>query len=111
MKMPPKKIIGEGKRELTKEDPMYKEKRNKNNESVKKSRLKTKHKSEETMKKVALLKQENEKLEERIQLLSKELTFLRDIFLAHANRAHGLDDSHLGFTDILREADEAVMEM
>jgi len=110
MKMPPKKI-GDGKRELTKEDPLYKEKRNKNNESVKKSRLKTKVKSEETMQKVASLKQENEKLEERIQLLSKELTFLKDIFLAHTNRTHGLDATHLGFTEILEEADEAVMEM
>jgi len=87
--MPPRKIVGDGKKEMimiTKEDPVYKEKRNKNNDAVKKSRMKTKVKSEETMKKVAILKQENESLEERIQLLSKELTFLKDIFLAHAQK-------------------------
>ena len=56
MKMPPRKI-GDGKKEITKDDPMYKEKRNKNNDAVKKSRQKTKVKSEETMKKVTLLKQ------------------------------------------------------
>ena len=56
MKMPPRKV-GNGKKEITKEDPLYKEKRNKNNDAVKKSRQKTKVKSEETMKKVAILKQ------------------------------------------------------
>ena len=56
MKMPPRKI-GNGKKELNKDDPMYKEKRNKNNDAVKKSRMKTKTKSEETMGKVANLKQ------------------------------------------------------
>lgn len=60
--MPPRKIVGDGKKEMimiTKEDPVYKEKRNKNNDAVKKSRMKTKVKSEETMKKVAILKQVN----------------------------------------------------
>lgn len=108
--MPPRKI-GDGKKELTKEDPMYQEKRNKNNDAVKKSRQKTKARSEETMIKVSYLKQENEKLEERIQLLTKELTFLRDIFLTHAKPAHGLDAAHMGLSEILQEADEAVMEV
>ena len=52
------------------------------------------------------LNKENEMLEERIQLLSKELTFLKDIFLTHANRAHGLDSTHLGLGHILKEVDE-----
>merc|ERR1719187_887270 len=42
------------------------------------------------MEKVSELKQENEMLEERIKLLSKELTFLKDIFLAHAGTSHGI---------------------
>ena len=41
--MPPRKQLG--KKELNKDDPLYKEKRNKNNDAVKKSRLKTKTKS------------------------------------------------------------------
>ena len=53
--------------------------------------------------------QENESLEERIQLLSKELTFLKDIFLAHANRTHGLDASKLGLSHLLKEVDEVRM--
>lgn len=114
MKMPPRKIVGDGKKEMviiSKDDPIYKEKRNKNNDAVKKSRMKTKVKSEETMKKVAILKQENESLEERIQLLSKELTFLKDIFLAHAQKTHGVEETHLGLGHLLKEVDEAVMEM
>jgi len=107
--MPPKKTQN-GKKELTKDDPMYKEKRDKNNDAVKKSRLKTKIKYDETMKKVAALKKENEIFEERIQLLSKELTFLKDIFLAHASRTHGMDVNHLGIGNLLTEVDEAVMD-
>jgi len=110
MKMPPRKV-GLGKKEITKDDPMYKEKRDKNNDAVKRSRQKTKQKCEETMKKVNLLKNENETLEERIKLLSKELTFLKDIFLEHANRNHGLDASHLGLGHLLKEVDEAVMDV
>ena len=36
-------------------------------------------------------------LEERIKLLSKELTFLKDIFMAHADSKHGItvDDMEL----------------
>ena len=60
--MPPRKVLMPGKKEATKEDPVYKEKRNKNNDAVKKSRQKTKVKSEETMRKVAILKQVNENL-------------------------------------------------
>ena len=41
-------------------------------------------KAKETHERVSQLKQENEMLEERIKLLTKELTFLKDIFLAHA---------------------------
>ena len=41
-------------------------------------------KAKDTHSRVSQLKQENEMLEERIKLLSKELTFLKDIFLAHA---------------------------
>ena len=57
------------------------------------------------------LVKENEVLEERIQLLSKELTFLKDIFLAHAGRTHGMDaSSHLGLLqDLLRDNEVGMM--
>merc|ERR1719228_967200 len=48
----------------------------------------------ETEKRVEILKQDNNKMEERIKLLSKELVFLKNLFLAHETSAHGpqLDD-------------------
>merc|ERR1712080_472871 len=48
----------------------------------------------ETEKRVEVLKQDNNKMEERIKLLSKELVFLKNLFLAHETSAHGpkLDD-------------------
>eukprot|EP00088_Acartia_fossae_P003218 TRINITY_DN11331_c0_g2_i1.p1 TRINITY_DN11331_c0_g2~~TRINITY_DN11331_c0_g2_i1.p1 ORF type:complete len:110 (+),score=39.10 TRINITY_DN11331_c0_g2_i1:230-559(+) len=108
MKMPPRKL-SDGKKEIKKDDPMYKEKRNKNNDAVKKSRQKTKQKCEETMKKVDDLKQENKRLEDRIKLLNKELVFLHDIFLAHTRPTHGVDANHVGLAPLLRDP-EAVME-
>jgi CCAAT/enhancer binding protein (C/EBP) gamma len=44
--------------------------------------------------------QENEQLEERIKLLSKELMFLKDIFLAHAGTNHGMEAHHLGIREL-----------
>ena len=54
--MPPRKP-STGKRELCHGDPMYTEKRSKNNDAVKKSREKTRMKAKETMEKVSILKQ------------------------------------------------------
>lgn len=47
-----------------------------------KSRLRT----QETLDRVHKLKTENDQLEEKIKLLSKELGFLKDLFLAHAGK-------------------------
>merc|ERR1712241_265451 len=108
--MPPRKTgstsPGNGKRPIEKADPVYKEKRNKNNDAVKKSREKTREKAKETMERVSQLKQENEMLEERIKLLSKELTFLKDIFLAHAGSSHGITLDSMELTNILKEEPE-----
>ena len=65
-------------------DEEYLNKRARNNDAVKRSRQKAREKANETNTRVQKLKNENEKLEEKIKLLSKELTFLKDIFLAHA---------------------------
>jgi len=110
MKMPPRKI-SHGKREmvLLPSDPEYNVKRAKNNDAVKKSREKTRQKAKETMEKVSALKQENEMLEERIKLLSKELTFLKDIFLAHADSAHGITVDDMEIKTLL-EDDEELLE-
>jgi len=84
-------------------DLHYTEKRQKNNDAVKKSREKTRQKAKETMDKVSQLKQENEMLEERIKLLAKELTFLKDIFMAHAGSAHGITVDDMEIKGLLEE--------
>jgi len=110
-------------------DLHYTEKRQKNNDAVKKSREKTRQKAKETMDKVSQLKQvrnmflwnipttfaqqrflfqENEMLEERIKLLAKELTFLKDIFMAHAGSAHGITVDDMEIKGLLEE-DEDLM--
>merc|ERR1719213_1389816 len=77
----------------------YLAKRSRNNAAVRRSREKARMKAKDTNDRVSLLKQENEMLEERIKLLTKELTFLKDIFLAHADSKHGItvDDMELTF--------------
>ena len=70
---------------LDKNSEEYKKRRERNNMAVKKSRTKSKQKTQETMQKVTQLKEENERLEQKVKLLSKELSFLKDLFLTHAN--------------------------
>jgi len=64
----------------------YRVKRDRNNIAVRKSREKTRQKARETMEKVNRLKKENEDLEMKVNLLSKELNLLKDLFLGHAGQ-------------------------
>lgn len=89
MKMPTNKIAL-SKKELTKADPEYKEKRIKNNDAVKKSRQKSKTNNKVTLEKVTEMKCENEVLEARIKLVGQELQFLIDIYVAHVKGGHNL---------------------
>ncbi|KAG8429353.1 hypothetical protein GDO86_018286 [Hymenochirus boettgeri] len=68
----------------------YRLRRERNNMAVKKSRLKSKQKAQDTMQRVNQLKEENERLEAKIKLLTKELSVLKDLFLEHA---HNLADN------------------
>jgi len=108
MKMP-RKMGGTGKKEMGPMDIHYSEKRQKNNDAVKKSREKTRQKSKETMEKVSQLKQENEMLEERIKLLAKELSFLKDIFMAHAGSSHGITVDDMEIKGLLEEDEDSLM--
>jgi len=74
---------------LDKKSDEYKKRRERNNMAVKKSRTKSKIKTAQTLERVTALKKENEALETKINILTKELNFLRDLFLAHAGNAHG----------------------
>ncbi|XP_021550946.1 CCAAT/enhancer-binding protein gamma-like [Neomonachus schauinslandi] len=63
----------------------YRQRRERNNMAVKKSRLKSKQKAQDTLQRVNQLKEENERLEAKIKLLTKELSVLKDLFLEHAD--------------------------
>ncbi|XP_064447295.1 CCAAT/enhancer-binding protein gamma-like [Mirounga angustirostris] len=68
----------------------YRQHRERNNMAVKKSRLKSKQKAQDTLQRVNQLKEENERLEAKNKLLTKELSVLKDLFLEHA---HNLADN------------------
>jgi len=108
--MPEKKNLNGKRPQLSPKDPGYDNKRAKNNEAVKKSREKTKAKAQETVEKVNSLRRDNEILEERIKILSKELIFLKDIFMAHASSAHGLSVDDLEIKALLEEDDDFMEE-
>ena len=74
------------KRQVSEEedDEDYRRRRDRNNQAVKRSRVKSKLRTQQTLERVNQLKTENELLEEKIKMLTKELGFLKDLFLAHA---------------------------
>jgi len=84
---------------LDKNSDEYKKRRERNNLAVKKSRNKSKIRTQQTLERVNQLKQENEMLETKIKILTKELNFLKDLFLAHAGSAHNgqLPDIDMSF--------------
>ncbi|KAH7642358.1 uncharacterized protein LOC124492500 [Dermatophagoides farinae] len=77
------------RRTLDKNSDEYKKRRERNNLAVKKSRNKSKQKTQQTQERVNELKEENQRLETKVKILSKELNFLRDLFLAHASSHSG----------------------
>lgn len=70
---------------LSKNSDEYRQRRERNNAAVKKSRFKSKQKTLETQKRVDTLKDENAQLERRVESLSRELNFMRDIFVPRRN--------------------------
>jgi len=65
---------------LPKDDNEYMQKRQRNNVAVKKSREKAKNRIQETQVRVEQLSKENEELQTKVNLLSKELNVLRALF-------------------------------
>ncbi|KAK2819896.1 hypothetical protein Q7C36_021542 [Tachysurus vachellii] len=84
---PPSKMK---KTNMDKDSEEYRQRRERNNLAVKKSRMRSKQKAQDTQQRVNELKEENERLEAKIKLLSKELSVLKDLFLEHA---HNLADN------------------
>jgi len=69
---------------LEKDTEEYRKLRDRNNEAVKKSRTRTKLRTQNTLDKVEKLRGENTKLEDRIEGLKKELELLKELFVSHA---------------------------
>ncbi|XP_066593836.1 CCAAT/enhancer-binding protein homolog 2-like isoform X1 [Prorops nasuta] len=81
------------------DDEDYRKRRDRNNQAVKRSRVKSKLRTQQTLERVNQLKTENELLEEKIKMLTKELGFLKDLFLAHAGDKSSSQHS-MNFQDI-----------
>ena len=75
-----KKGKGASKTTAAKGSDEYLRKRARNNEAVRKSRVKSKKKIEETQLRVNLLSKENSELKTKVTLLTKELNVLRSLF-------------------------------
>ncbi|CAF1584507.1 unnamed protein product [Rotaria magnacalcarata] len=71
------------RRSVQRVDPRYKQLRTRNNDSVKKSREKSRREREETMKSIDQLEQDNTKLHKNLQTLKQEYDQLRDLFKQH----------------------------
>lgn len=69
---------------MEKDTEEYRRLRDRNNEAVKKSRSKTKLRTQKTLDKVEKLRGENSKLEDKISGLKKELDLLKELFISHA---------------------------
>ena len=69
-----------GKKFIDKNSDEYKRRRERNNVAVRRSRDKTRHKREETEKRVLDLEEENQKLREKLTLLNKEINVLKSLF-------------------------------
>lgn len=68
------------------QDDEYRRRRELNNIAVKKSRAKSRARTQMTAAKVTELQRENTELEERIKMLSKELDLLKELFVLQAGK-------------------------
>ncbi|CAF1081029.1 unnamed protein product [Didymodactylos carnosus] len=75
-----KKLARFGNKQVVKYSNEYHDRRVKNNEAVKKSRMKAKEKQKDTEGKLSKLAEENRKLNDRVDLLLKELHVLKSLY-------------------------------
>ncbi|XP_026887160.2 CCAAT/enhancer-binding protein beta [Electrophorus electricus] len=74
--------VGKGKKRLDKDSEEYRQRRERNNLAVRKSRDKAKMRNLETQHKVLELAAENDRLQKRVEQLSRELATLRNLLSA-----------------------------
>ena len=70
-------------RSVRRSNPRYKQLRTRNNESVKKSREKSRREQDETIESIHQLEKENRQIIEKLQLLKEEYQQLQTIFKQH----------------------------
>ncbi|PBC29975.1 CCAAT/enhancer-binding protein gamma [Apis cerana] len=102
------------KRQISEEedDEDYRRRRDRNNQAVKRSRVKSKLRTQQTLERVNQLKTENELLEEKIKMLTKELGFLKDLFLAHAGSSqHSVNFQDIDLNALLAEDTKSIEQM
>ncbi|CAF0868339.1 unnamed protein product [Didymodactylos carnosus] len=75
-----RKLARFGNKQVVKYSNEYHDRRVKNNEAVKKSRMKAKEKQKDTEGKLSKLAEENHKLNDRVDLLLKELHVLKSLY-------------------------------
>merc|ERR1712173_380990 len=90
-------------RQMNKNDPVYKEKRAKNNEAIKRTRQKAKEKAKETETRLENLRSENKSMEDKIDILGKEMKFLKDVYETHIKAKNAV--STPAFTDEIETPD------
>ncbi|KYN36000.1 CCAAT/enhancer-binding protein gamma [Trachymyrmex septentrionalis] len=99
--MPKNKENSKRKKQMEDEgDEDYRKRRDRNNQAVKRSRVKSKLRTQQTLERVNQLKTENELLEEKIKMLTKELGFLKDLFIAHAGGGSGQHSMNIQDLDL-----------
>ncbi|GBP54417.1 hypothetical protein EVAR_29493_1 [Eumeta japonica] len=106
--MPPAKSARRAPRGVSDADDEsedYRRKRDRNNEAVKKSRHKSKQKTQETFTRVNKLKAENQVLEEKVSTLTRELQFLKELFLAHASNKQSSKFENVDLEKLLQDVD------
>lgn len=77
---PVRKLARFGNKQVVKYSDEYHDRRVKNNEAVKKSRMKAKEKQKDTEQKMVKLAEENRTLSDRVDLLMKELHVLKSLY-------------------------------
>jgi hypothetical protein len=71
------------RRSVSRVDPRYKKIRARNNESVKKSREKSRQQRDETIESINQLEQDNQQLTQNLQLIKQEYQQLQNLFKQH----------------------------
>ncbi|XP_014665769.1 PREDICTED: CCAAT/enhancer-binding protein gamma-like [Priapulus caudatus] len=87
-------------------DRTYRVKRDRNNDAVKRSRAKAQQKQQATLERVQQLREENRSLEDRVRLLAKELSVLKEILVRGVTGNMSEVVVHLDDGDVVDDDDD-----